>query len=112
MLAVDIPSPLANAAIMPRLTNLYERSENEIRSSGFVLDTLQASLWSFLTTDSFRDAVLKAVNLGDDTDTTGAVTGAIAGLYYGVDEIPGAWLDKLARKDLILDIAGKMGRKV
>ena len=62
--------------------------EKDIRSSGFVIDTLEAAFWCFLTTDNYKDAVLKAVNLGDDTDTTGAVTGALAGLAYGLESIP------------------------
>ena len=79
--------------------------ESAIRSGGFVIDTLEASLWCFLTTDTCHDAVLKAVNLGDDTDTTSAVTGALAGLYYGVDTIPSDWRRTLAQKDAILRIA-------
>ena len=61
-------------------------TESAIRSGGFVVDTLEAAFWCFLTTDSYRDAALKAVNLGDDTDTTAAVTGGLAGLYYGFGE--------------------------
>lgn len=91
--------------------NLAELPEREIMSGGYVLDTLQASLWCFLTTDSYKDAVLKAVNLGEDTDTTACVTGAIAGLYYGVENIPIKWINTLARKDLILDIAERMSEK-
>ncbi|MDR1635803.1 MAG: ADP-ribosylglycohydrolase family protein [Treponema sp.] len=70
--------------------------EISIRSGGFVINTLEAAFWCFLTTDSYRDAVLKAVNLGDDTDTTAAVTGALAGLFYGLDAIPAIWLETLA----------------
>ena len=56
----------------------------------------------------YKDAVLKAVNLGDDTDTTACVTGAIAGLYYGIDSIPQEWLNKLAKKEMIEDIADRI----
>jgi ADP-ribosylglycohydrolase len=79
--------------------------ESAIRSGGFVIDTLEAAFWCFLATDSYKDAVLKAVNLGDDTDTTAAVTGALAGLYYGIDTIPADWLRTLAQKDTIQRIA-------
>ncbi|MDR1986092.1 MAG: ADP-ribosylglycohydrolase family protein [Treponema sp.] len=70
--------------------------ESSIKSGGFVIDTLDAAFWCFLTTDSYRDAVLKAVNLGDDTDTTAAITGALAGLVYGLEGIPTEWLETLA----------------
>lgn len=71
--------------------------EKDIRSSGYVVHTLEASVWSLLTTRSFEEAVLCAVNLGDDTDTTGTVTGGLAGLAYGVERVPAAWRDELAR---------------
>jgi ADP-ribosyl-[dinitrogen reductase] hydrolase len=76
-----------------------------IESSGYVLHTLEASLWCFLTTDTYEDAVLKAVNLGGDTDTTGCVTGAVAGLYYGESSIPLIWLVCLAREKDIIKLA-------
>ena len=64
----------------------------------------------FCNTRNYGEAVLKAVNLGDDTDTTGAVTGAMAGLHYGLKDIPQDWLDKLAKREFIRDIAIKMPR--
>lgn len=63
----------------------------EIQSSGYVVHTIQAALWSIATTSSFQEAVLTAVNLGDDADSVGAVTGAIAGAWYGLDAIPIHW---------------------
>jgi len=80
----------------------------EIKSSGFVVDTLEAALWCFFTTDDYQDAVLRAVNLGEDTDTTAAVTGAMAGLAYGTEDIPPHWLDSLAGHDDILGVAAAM----
>lgn len=91
--------------------NIYEFPEEKIESSGYVLHTLEASIWCLLTTDNFRDAVLKAVNLGGDTDTTGAVTGGLAGLLYGHKDIPNNWLDKLARGDDIEELAERLGEK-
>ncbi|CAM4009531.1 ADP-ribosylglycohydrolase family protein [Flavobacterium weaverense] len=79
----------------------------EIKSSGYVIDTLEASIWSILTTDSYADAVLKAVNLGNDTDTTAAVVGGLSALIYGVENIPTEWLEYLARKTDIDDLAAK-----
>src|SRR5665648_70840 len=91
--------------------NIYELSEEKIHSSGYVVHTLEASIWCLLTTDNYKDAVLKAVNLGEDTDTTGAVTGGLAGLLYCVGDIPKRWIDKLARRDDIDDLAERMGEK-
>ena len=72
-------------------------SEGSIRSSGYVVDTLEAAIWCLLNTDNYRDCVLKAVNLGKDTDTVAAVAGGLAGLAYGYRSIPQEWLDQLAR---------------
>lgn len=82
--------------------------ECAIKSSGYVVDTLEAAIWSFLTTDSYGSAVLMAVNLGEDTDTVGAVTGAMAGLYYGLNAIPRDWLEALAKRREIGEIAKKL----
>ena len=88
--------------------NIAEYQEAGIQSSGYVVHTLEASFWCLLTSSSYSETVLKAVNLGDDTDTTGAVAGGLAGIYYGIDQIPTAWLDKLARKDDIADLAQRL----
>ena len=80
----------------------------DIRSTGYVIDTLEASLWCIFNTSSFKDAVLKAVNLGDDTDTVGAITGALAGVIYGNDSIPSEWINVLARKDDIIELANRL----
>ncbi|MGG7036297.1 MAG: ADP-ribosylglycohydrolase family protein [Flavobacterium sp.] len=82
--------------------NIIDLNENEIKSSGYVVDTLEASVWCLLTTQNYKEAVLKAVNLGNDTDTTGAVTGGLAALLYGVESIPENWLNALARKNDII----------
>ena len=81
--------------------------EEEIKSGGYVVSTLEAAMWCFLNTDSFADCVLKAVNLGSDTDTTAAVAGAIAGAYYGTEGIPAEWLDCMARKEWIAELIEK-----
>ena len=82
--------------------------ENEIKSSGYVVDTLEAALWCFLNTTSYKECVLKAVNLGDDTDTVGAVAGGLAGLYYEMDALPKAWLTVIPKKEWIMELAEKM----
>ena len=78
--------------------------EAEIKSSGYVVDTLEAALWCLLNTDNYKDCVLKAVNLGDDTDTVAAVAGGLAGMFYGVDTLPEEWLSQLARVDYIKEL--------
>ena len=80
---------------------------HDIYSSGYILHTLEASLWVFLTTDNFKDAVLKAVNLGDDTDTIGSVTGGMAGLFYGFEQIPRNWIDTLVKKEDIEELGSR-----
>ena len=79
-----------------------------INYSGYVLDTLEASLWCLLNTNSFAEAVLKAVNLGEDTDTTGAVTGDLAGIYYGIENIPNEFIEVIAIKDDIFNLASRL----
>ena len=86
--------------------------EAEIKSSGYVVDTLEAALWSLLNTDSYKDCVLKAVNFGEDTDTVAAVAGGLAGMFYGVDSIPKDWLQQLARLDYIKGLCEKFYRSV
>lgn len=82
--------------------------EDEIRGSGYVLHSLEASLWCFLNSESYSEAVLKAVNLGEDTDTTGAITGGLAGIYYGYENIPQEWIEVLVRKDDIEKLCEKL----
>ena len=72
-----------------------------IRSSGYVVDTLECAVWSLMNTDSYRDCVLTAVNFGEDTDTAACVAGALAGLLYGEEGMPSDWLDMLQRRDFI-----------
>lgn len=94
---------IETSEIYSRIKNLDSMSEADIRSSGYIVDTLEASLWCVLNTDNYKDAVIKAVNLGDDTDTVGAVTGGLAGIIYGYSSIPSEWIDILRAKDIIDD---------
>ena len=80
----------------------------DIHSTEYVIDTLEASLWCIFNTTSYKDAVLKAVNLGDDANTVGAITGGLAGIIYGYDTIPSEWLEVLAKKDDIIELANKL----
>jgi len=79
-----------------------DKRREEIRSSGYVVHTLEAALWSVGRCDTFREAVLCAANLGDDADTVAAVAGQIAGAIWGLSAIPDAWLDRLAWRDDLL----------
>ncbi len=85
--------------------------EVEIKSSGYVVHTLEAALWCLLTHDTYAATVLAAVNLGDDTDTTGAVAGGLAGLAYGEAAMPAEWLAALARRADIEDLAARLCAK-
>lgn len=79
----------------------------EIKSSGYVVDTLEGAVWCLLTTDGYRECVLKAVNLGDDTDTVAAVAGGLAGALYGLSAIPQEWLATLKRREYIRSLCRK-----
>jgi ADP-ribosyl-[dinitrogen reductase] hydrolase len=82
----------------------------QIRGSGYVVDSLEAALWCYARHDNFRDAVLEAVNLGDDADTTGAIVGQLAGATYGAADIPVAWLDRLHLAQEITGLADSLWR--
>lgn len=77
---------------------------NDIASSGYVVHSLEACLWVTLKSESFKEAIIGAVNLGEDTDTIGALTGGLCGIIYGYDLIPKEWIETVARKDYLLDI--------
>jgi ADP-ribosyl-[dinitrogen reductase] hydrolase len=72
-----------------------------IVGTGFVVRSLEAALWAFYRSDSFREGALRAVNLGDDADTTGAIYGQLAGAFYGVNAIPGEWTERLTMREFI-----------
>ena len=79
-------------------TGLADLKPDQIRSTGYLVDTLEASIWCLLNYSNTKDVLLAAVNLGMDTDTTGMVAGGIAGLHYGLEGVPESWLNSLARK--------------
>ena len=89
---------------------LHQLEENDIKSSGYVLNTLEASLWCVLNSNSYKEIVLKAVNLGHDTDTTGAVAGGLAGLIYGYEAIPEKWRNALSRRDDIIGLCDRLSK--
>ncbi|QAR30849.1 ADP-ribosylglycohydrolase family protein [Ornithobacterium rhinotracheale] len=91
--------------------DISELPENEIDSGGYVMHSIEASIWCLLTTENYSEAVLKAVNLGRDTDTTGAITGGLAALTYGLDDIPIEWQKVLARYKDILSLSERLKNK-
>lgn len=88
-----------------------DKQVHEIRSSGYVIESLEAALWAFWQHDNFVDSLLTAANLGDDADTTAAICGQLAGAYYGVQNIPEHWLAVLYQQDEIRQIATKLIHK-
>lgn len=92
--------------------DIREYPQSTLKGSGYVVESLEASLWCFLTSDSYKEAVLKAVNLGQDTDTTGAITGGLAGLYFGYDTIPIDWVDVIAKKEEILNLCKRFEKSI
>jgi len=80
---------------------LLSLEREDVSGSGYVVDTLVASLWCLLTTENYRECVLRAVNLGEDTDTVAAVTGGLAGIAYGLEAVPEEWVGCLAKREWI-----------
>jgi ADP-ribosyl-[dinitrogen reductase] hydrolase len=97
---VDLFAPLLKE-------DITKQDINNIPSFGYVMNTLKASMYCFLTTENYQDATLMAVNLGNDADTTGAVTGGLAGLYYGFESIPEKWRNEIKRSNDIKDLCDR-----
>lgn len=97
-----------------RLPFLADTPREDIKSTGYVVDTLEAAFWCVLHGNSYRECVLLAVNLGDDTDTVAAVAGGLAGIIYGIGGergIPEEWIDKIANKDWIKSLCERFESK-
>lgn len=100
--------PLAAEVDEVAAGSFRERQPPEIKGSGYVVRSLEAALWAFSRSESFRDGALLAVNLGDDADTTGAVYGQLAGAFYGEAGIPAGWRALLAQRELIGQLADRL----
>lgn len=100
--------PLALEIVEIAAGSFKRRNPPDIKGTGYVVNSLEAALWAFFNSSSFREGALLAVNLGDDADTTAAVFGQLAGAYYGEKAIPEEWLSKLAKSALIGDYAEKI----
>ncbi|MCZ6784947.1 MAG: ADP-ribosylglycohydrolase family protein [Proteobacteria bacterium] len=99
------PSPMAPAIAAIAAGSWRNKTESEIRGSGYVVHSLEAALWCFADTTSYRDAILRAANLGEDADTTAAVCGQVAGAFYGEEGIPPEWRGKLSMRAKIEELA-------
>lgn len=102
--------------LAPKIANIASGSFKikqppEIQGAGYVVKALEAALWAFHSSSSFREGALMAVNLGNDADTTGAIYGQLAGAHYGVDGIPEDWLNKLSHRALIEKLADGLLRQ-
>ena len=103
---INTYSRIWNVESLAKLPDYY------IKSTGYVVDTLESVIWCLLNTDNYAEAVLKAVNLGDDTDTIGAITGGLAGLAYGIKNIPPNWKQELQRSDYIEELCLDFGQRL
>lgn len=97
-----------NDDVVDAITTAVDREYADVRSGGFVLETLGAAFWSMAHSDSAEEAIVTAVSMGDDTDTTGAVTGALAGAHYGVGSLPDRWLAVLEPREELTDLADRL----
>ena len=84
------------------------KSVDDVRGTGYVVESLEAALWCFWTTETYQQAILAATNLGDDADTTAAICGQVAGAYYGESGIPAHWLRQLVMRDEITELADQL----
>ncbi|NNL65363.1 MAG: ADP-ribosylglycohydrolase family protein, partial [Myxococcales bacterium] len=104
-----VAEPFRSDALNGIASHSYKAKPSDaIHGTGYVVQSLEAALWCFATTDDFRSAVLAAANLGDDADTTAAICGQLAGAHYGEEGIPGEWLAKLAMRAAITDLADRL----
>ena len=84
--------------------NIQNLPRDDIKSGGYCISSLEASIWCLLNNENYRDTILEAVNLGYDTDTTACIVGGLAGIYYGYDDIPVDWINQLVRLDYIEEL--------
>ena len=84
--------------------NIQNLPRDEIKSGGYCISSLEASIWCLLNNENYRDTILEAVNLGYDTDTTACIVGGLAGIYYGYEDIPDDWINQLAKLDYIEEL--------
>ena len=99
---------LAHSNRIRNVAELKAIPESQINSGGYVIHSMEAALWCLANTASYEECVLKAVNLGDDTDTTAAIAGGLAGIYYGYENIPEKWKKAIVRREWIEELCRSM----
>ncbi len=92
--------------------NIKDLNISDISSSGYVLDTLEASLWVTLNAKDYKESIIGAINLGNDTDTIGAITGSMTGIIYGYDSIPKEWLEKLQKREYLEELCDNFEKTI
>ena len=98
-------NPITQEVLDLKHGEFYTKSYEEITGSGYVIESLETALWCFFKSNSFKEAILLAVNVGHDADTTAAICGQIAGAFYGYEGIPESWKESITMKDDIIDLA-------
>ena len=91
--------------------DIRDTSIDDLKTGGYVIEVLESSIWFFLNKNSYKDTILSIINLGHDTDTSAAIAGGLAGLYYGQEGIPEEWIASIARLDDIVELGGKLNEK-
>ena len=103
------PKIVVSSSIQAIANGEYQsKTIDDIRGTGYVVDSLEAALWCFWTTETYEQAILTATNLGDDADTTAAICGQVAGAYYGEPAIPSHWLQQLTMRHEITELADRL----
>lgn len=85
---------------------------NDILSTGYVVDTLECAFWILLNANSYEETIIASTNIGNDTDTIGAIAGSMAGIIYGISSIPERWLNKLMRKDYLMNLSNSFEKAI
>lgn len=93
-------------------TDIRETRIEDLKSGGYVIEVLESSIWFFLNKNNYRDTILSIINIGHDTDTSAAIAGGLAGIYYGYEGIPDEWVNNLARKEDIEHLAERLAKKL
>lgn len=92
--------------------SIIVQSASRISGSGYIVDTLEASIWASFNSENYEEALKNAINLGDDTDTVGAITGSMAGIMYGYKSIPEKWVSAIKRLDYIMNLCQNFTQKI